>query len=72
MDKVLVRFNTKHEMDGGCRKWRVLVNGKEWLAQKVMISVPCETVCESVEGVDKYHFLCHGKVEWAGETATIL
>ncbi len=72
MSRILIRYNTKHEMDAGHRKWRVVVDGVEKLANKVKVEVPCETICEDVGGTEKYHFLCHGAVSWGeNETAII-
>ncbi len=71
MSRILIRFNTKHEMDAGHRKWRVVVDGVETLANKVHVTVPCETICEDVGGSEKYHFMCHGQVSW-GEDETAL
>ncbi len=71
-NRILVRFNTKHEQDTGHRKWRVLVDGDEKLADHVKITVPCETIMEEVGSVEKYHFLCYGEVRWDGTVATIV
>ena len=62
--RILVRFNTKWQEDPDGRKWRVLEDGKETLARKVFMNLPCETVEEPVDGVPKYHFLSHGRVYW--------
>ncbi len=69
MSRILIRFNTKHEMDAGHRKWRVVIDGIEWLANKVKVNVPCETICEDVGGAEKYHFLCEGEVSWGDNGA---
>lgn len=71
-DRILIRFNTKWQEDPDHRKWRVLVNGIEQLAHKVIISVECDTIEEPVEGVQKYHFHCVGEVRWEGDTALVL
>lgn len=72
MDRILLRFNTKFEEDQEKRTWRVLVNGTETLADKVIIRyVCCETIQEDVDGIPKYHILCFGKVNWQGNTAII-
>lgn len=63
-DRILLRFNTKWQDDPTTRKWRVLVNGEEKLARKVYLNLPCETVEEAVDGVAKFHLMCHGRVFW--------
>lgn len=70
MDRILLRFNTKFEEDSLKRTWRVLVNGEETLAAKVIIQVIGETIQEPVDGIQKYHILCHGKVIWNKGTDT--
>ncbi|MFZ4508263.1 MAG: hypothetical protein ACOYON_11275 [Fimbriimonas sp.] len=63
--RILVRFNTKFTEDPEGRTWRVLVDGVETLAHKVMIDTPTETITESIStGEVKHHILCHGRVEW--------
>jgi hypothetical protein len=71
MSRILVRFNTKHELDAGHRKWRVVIDGQEHLADHVKINIPCETIMEEVESHEKHHFLCHGVVKWDGTVASI-
>ncbi len=61
-DRILIRFNTKWEADPEKRQWRVLVNGAETLAYNVIILTNCKTIEEEVEGVQKFHFLCHGSL----------
>jgi len=72
MHRILVRFNTKHEQDEGKRKWRVVINDVEHLADHVNIEVPCETIMENIHDTEKFHFLCHGMVVWNGNIATIV
>lgn len=74
VDRILVRFNTKFGNDPSGRRWRVLVNGEEHLAHKVVMSIPCETVTEPIAtGEIKDHFLCFGSVEWeSGDVARIV
>jgi hypothetical protein len=64
-DRILIRFNTKFEECPAKLKWRVLVNGQEFLADKVYIEVPCESITEPIStGEIKHHILCHGKAVW--------
>jgi hypothetical protein len=63
--RILVRFNTKFETDILKRKWRLLIDGVEWLAHKIDIQVPCETITEPIStGEIKHHLLCSGEVKW--------
>lgn len=64
MSRILIRFNTKFEDDPQKRKWRVLEDGVEKLAHKVLISTDAETIQEDVDGIPKYHIMCHGSVHW--------
>jgi hypothetical protein len=72
--RILLRFNTKFAEDPEKRTWRVLVNGEETLAHKVLIKIPCETITEPIStGEIKHHFLCYGKVEWLpGDVAEVV
>jgi hypothetical protein len=70
-DQILVRFNTKWKDDPQHRQWRVLVNGKETLADCVIIKTLAITVEEPIAGEQKFHFNCHGKVTWQNDTAVI-
>ena len=70
-DRILVRFNTKWRDDWQNRQWRILVNGVETLAHKVVINTQMETIEEEVSGEQKFHFLCSGKVIWDKTNAEI-
>jgi len=70
-DRILVRFNTKWKEDPEGRQWRVLVNGEETLASRVSIRTGSDTVEEPINGEQKFHFLCFGKVVWSGSEASI-
>src|ERR1700722_701737 len=70
-DRILVRFNTKWKEDPSSRQWRVLVNGTETLAHKESMKTDCETIKEQVEGEQKFHFMCLGKVTWQDTNAVI-
>jgi hypothetical protein len=69
---ILVRFNTKWKNDPISRQWRVLVNGKETLAHKVIIQSLSETVEQPVDGEQKFHFLAYGNIEWLVSTNYIV
>lgn len=63
-DRILVRFNTKWGQDPLKRQWRVLTNGQEKLAEKVVIREDVETISEPVNNEPKFHFLMHGHSKW--------
>ena len=71
MSRILLRFNTKFTDDPKRRTWRVLVDGKEKLAEKVFVNAVGETIQEDVDGVPKYHVMFNGHVTWDGDLATI-
>ena len=74
LQRILIRFNTKHAEDYERvvgRKWRVLVNGTERLAEKVIIRARDETIEEEVDGIPKFHVEYYGFVRWNGDIATI-
>jgi hypothetical protein len=71
-NRILVRFNTKWQNDPDKRQWRVLVNGVESLAHKVVIKTTVTTIEEEVAGEQKFHFLCYGQVLWQGTNAEII
>lgn len=63
MNRILVRFNTKFEEDTLKRKWRLLIDGEEWLVHKVSITGHCHTIEETIKtGEIKYHIECYGIV----------
>lgn len=68
---ILIRFNTKWQDDELKRQWRVVIEGKERLADKVNISVPCETHEEPINGEQKFHFKCFGRIKWFKDNAII-
>jgi len=71
-DRILIRFNTTHATDPGKRKWRLLINGKEYLAEEIDILVPGQTTVEKIaSGEVKYHILCNGTVSWDGNKAIV-
>lgn len=63
--RILIRFNTKADQDPLKRCWRVLQDGVETLAHRVVTYTTCETITEPIEsGEIKHHFLCYGNVVW--------
>ncbi len=69
--RILVRFNTKYETDPQRRRWRVLTDGQERLADKVVTHAIWESIEEPVDGIQKYHMMYQGRCKWNGDTATI-
>ena len=74
MAKIQIRFNTKYlEGTRPELKWRVLVDGEEFLASVVHVHVSCTTTEDIIAtGETKWHMTCHGRVEWKGAEAHIL
>lgn len=70
-NRILVRFNTKWQVDELKRKWRVLENDIEHLAQDVEVTIPCVSIQEDVQEGTRWHFLCWGDVYWKADKATI-
>lgn len=71
MKKTLkLRFNTENE---GTLFWRVLVDGKEILADNVFIKVPTHTSCDILpDGRIKYHISCdYSELVWEGKNLTV-
>lgn len=55
MPKINIRYNTNFP-ENSRYQWRVLIDGIEKLANDVLISTPCYTTSEKIEGVGiKYH-----------------
>lgn len=54
-----IRFNTKH--NNSKLKWRVLIEDIEYLAEKIIITCPVETLEEYIKSEDmlKYHITCN-------------
>ncbi len=72
MARILLRFNTKFEQDEKKRTWRVLEDGVERLAEKVLVGTHGETIQEDVDGVAKYHILFNGATLWYDDVASII
>ena len=74
MAKIQIRFNTKY-LEGGRPdlKWRVLIDGEEFLASSVHMRVPSTTTEDIIStGETKWHITCEGRVDWKGDEAHIL
>ena len=70
-DTVLIRFNTKWQDDSKRRKWRVVINGFEYLASQVHIRVDCDSIEEPINGEPKFHMLCFGYATWKDDEVWI-
>lgn len=64
--EIKIRFNTdKDKLDQALPPWRVLINGKEHLVQKVHIQAPSWTTFDEIEpGRFKWHISCAGNPVW--------
>lgn len=59
---VQIRFNTNFP-ERSDKKWRVLVNGVEYLVDHVLIGCECYTTGDYIEGVGmKYHITANPKI----------
>jgi hypothetical protein len=57
---VFIRYNTASI--GESDRWRVIVDGKEYITKNVEIFVPCITTKDEIEGVGtKFHVTCFPK-----------
>ncbi|MBX9766698.1 MAG: hypothetical protein K2X47_05450 [Bdellovibrionales bacterium] len=64
--KIKIRYNTdKDKSDSSLPPWRVLINGEEHLAQRVLLETRSWTTLDEVEpGRLKWHISCDGVVDW--------
>lgn len=64
--EIKIRFNTdKDKVDQLLKPWRVLVDGVEFLAEKVTIKTTSWTTMDEIApGKFKWHISCLGRVEW--------
>ncbi len=72
--KIMIRFNTeKDKTDSSLPPWRVIIDGKEHLAQKVTIKTTSWTTHDEVEpGKWKWHITCEGSAQWNHSTGECL
>lgn len=64
---IKIRFNTDKFKDDSLPPWRVIYNGKQRLAEQIIISTPAFTsVDEIAPGVLKWHITCEGTAIWDG------
>lgn len=63
---IKIRFNTdKDKLNPELPPWRVVLDGVEHLAEKVIIQAPAWTsVDEIAPGKIKWHITCSGSVTW--------
>ena len=66
MALIQIRFNTKFkEAPSEDFKWRILVDGEEFLAKSLLIKAPCVTSEDQLPtGELKYHLSCRGIGQW--------
>ena len=66
---IQVRFNTKTK--NGEVPWRIIIDGKEYLAQTVEIHGSMYGEESIVNEEKKFNIACHGRVTWQGTNAYI-
>lgn len=73
MARIQIRFNTKYlEGNRPELKWRILVDGQEFLARIVHINVASRTTEDVIAtGETKWHISCEGQIQWKSDEAHI-
>ena len=76
MIDVKIRYNTLSSDNGD--KWRILLDGREFLCDSIKIKVPTETTRDIVwdpsrnQNVEKFHISCSAsQVSWNGKEVNI-
>jgi hypothetical protein len=71
--KIQLRFNTDKLRDDSLLPWRVIVDGKQQLAEEVHLCVEAHTsVDEIAPGVLKWHVTCEGVAVWDGAVCKVV
>lgn len=70
VDHIQIRYNTRSKNEEF--PWRVIVNGKETLAQDIVIIGNSFGEKSYVDGVAKYNMAVYGKAVWKDGLATII
>lgn len=65
-----IRYNTK--VGNGNLVWRIVIDGKEHLADRVEIHGYVYSESSMVNGERKMNIACDGKIYWHGESAEII
>jgi hypothetical protein len=72
MSTIKLRFNTESALDKSMLPWRVVVDGVEHLAQRVIFATDAYTTHDEVApGRFKWHVTCVGEPAWHGTVCTI-
>lgn len=69
MNHIQIRFNTK--ANGSTLIWRIIIDGKEHLADSVEINGRCYGEESIVNNEKKYNIACDGYVTWQENKAII-
>lgn len=66
---IKIRFNTdKDKFDASLPPWRVLINGKEYLSEQVIIETKSWTTQDLIEeNKIKWHLSCAGTPHWSAD-----
>jgi hypothetical protein len=64
--EIKIRFNTdKDKINNSLPPWRVIIDGTEHFAEKVIIKTASWTTFDEISpGKHKWHITCVGKPEW--------
>ena len=69
--EIKIRFNTLAR-EGDPLKWRILVDGQEFLASHITTLVPTLTTRDQLSPeLLKYHISCRGALRWEGTKAHV-
>ena len=70
MKKLMMRFNTENK---GCLFWRVVIEGREYLADNVQFKVPTFTSQDLLPGaIKKWHISAvYEQLHWEGTNLTV-
>ncbi len=69
---IKLRYNT--ECKDNRLYWRVLIDGKEHLAESVNFTIPVTTTCDFLKdkGLTKHHISCESdNLVWEGDVLTV-
>ena len=69
---IKLRYNT--ECNDNRLFWRVLIDGKEHLAESVNFTIPVTTTCDFLadKGLTKHHISCESdNLVWEGDVLTV-
>ena len=72
MNKIQIRYNT-HATEENDLRWRIIINGEDFLADSIEIRCPCRTTQDWIEGIGmKWHITCeNAQFQWKGQSCIV-